>query len=137
MSTWDFGSDKGVFDVVADFPGCVLFATTIQGIASMKLAAVLDINEEKLHLLIRTIESRYQNVPYHNSIHGADVVHGTFWIVEHGGLGHMIEPIHKLALMISACAHDMEHPGTSNNFQVETKSEIALRYNDISVLEQM
>jgi 3',5'-cyclic-nucleotide phosphodiesterase len=137
MASWDFGSETGVFKVAADFPGNVLYVTTIGGIASMKLGAVLDINEEKLQLLVRSIESRYIDVPYHSSVHAADVVHGAFWIMEHGGLGQMLEPLHKLVLMISACAHDMNHPGTSNAFQVSTKSEVALRYNDISVLENM
>jgi len=40
-----------------------------------------------------------------------------------------------LALMIAACVHDVGHPGTSNTFQVSTESELALQYNDISVLE--
>ena len=155
MASWDYDSDRGIFDVVADYPGNVLFVTAYAGIACMKLRTALGIDDGKLQRLIRTVESRYMDVPYHSSIHGADVVHGTFWIVEHGGLGKMLEPLHKLALMVSACAHDMDHPGqlldlpcvaaqpvflflgTSNVFQIKTNSAAALRYNDVSVLENM
>lgn len=111
MASWDYDSDKGIFDVAADYPGNVLFLTTYAGIACLQLRKALGISDGKLQRLIRTVESRYLDVPYHSNIHGADVVHGTFWIVEHGGLGKMLEPLHQLALMISACAHDMDHPG--------------------------
>lgn len=37
--------------------------------------------------------------------------------------------------MIAAVGHDLEHPGTTNAFQVNTGSELARRYNDVSVLE--
>jgi hypothetical protein len=137
LSSWDFGSDRGMFDVLTEHPDTILFVTTVEGIASMQLCASMGINQEKLALLVRTVESRYMNVPYHNNVHGADVVHATFWIVTQGGLGEMLAPLHKLALLISACAHDMDHPGTSNTFEKVTKSETALRYNDVSVLENM
>ena len=40
-----------------------------------------------------------------------------------------------LALLLSAICHDLEHPGTTNAYQVNTGSALALRYNDASVLE--
>jgi hypothetical protein len=40
-----------------------------------------------------------------------------------------------LALLLSAICHDLEHPGTTNAYQVNTASLLALRYNDASVLE--
>ena len=40
-----------------------------------------------------------------------------------------------LALLLSALCHDLEHPGTTNAFQVNTGSALAVRYNDASVLE--
>ena len=49
--------------------------------------------------------------------------------------GH-IRPIDVLALIVAAAAHDMDHPGQSNAYNVLTGSELALRYNDKSVLER-
>jgi hypothetical protein len=43
--------------------------------------------------------------------------------------------IDLLALLLAALCHDLEHPGTTNAYQVNTGSALALRYNDASVLE--
>ncbi len=40
-----------------------------------------------------------------------------------------------LAFLVSALAHDVRHPGLTNAYHINSKSDIALRYNDISVLE--
>jgi len=40
-----------------------------------------------------------------------------------------------LALLLAALVHDLGHPGVNNNFQVVTSSQLALTYNDKSVLE--
>lgn len=40
-----------------------------------------------------------------------------------------------MAYTLAGACHDFDHPGFSNLYLVETKDEIALRYNDQSVLE--
>lgn len=37
--------------------------------------------------------------------------------------------------LISAAAHDMDHPGNNNVFETKTRSKLALLYNDSAVLE--
>lgn len=39
------------------------------------------------------------------------------------------------AVLIGGAVHDHEHPGFNNIYLVETSDEIAIRYNDQSVLE--
>jgi len=39
------------------------------------------------------------------------------------------------AIIIGGAIHDHEHPGFNNIYMVETSDEIAVRYNDVSVLE--
>ena len=46
-----------------------------------------------------------------------------------------VTQVEKFALMIAALAHDLDHPGVSNAFLVNTKDELATVYNDSSVLE--
>lgn len=38
-------------------------------------------------------------------------------------------------MLLAACCHDFEHPGFNNAFLIETNHELAVRYNDESVLE--
>ena len=40
-----------------------------------------------------------------------------------------------LALLVAALCHDLDHPGLTNAFQINSMSPLALRYNDESVLE--
>jgi hypothetical protein len=41
----------------------------------------------------------------------------------------------KLILLLSCCSHDVDHPGNNNLFEVNSRSLLALTYNDKSVLE--
>ena len=47
----------------------------------------------------------------------------------------LMEPTDVLALIIASLAHDMDHTGQNNAFHVATSSELAIVYNDKSVLE--
>lgn len=40
-----------------------------------------------------------------------------------------------LSTIISGAAHDIDHPGTNNIFEIKCRSKLALLYNDKSVLE--
>ena len=38
-------------------------------------------------------------------------------------------------MIIGGACHDHEHPGFNNVYLIETRDDIANRYNDVSVLE--
>ncbi|XP_007422836.1 calcium/calmodulin-dependent 3',5'-cyclic nucleotide phosphodiesterase 1A isoform X2 [Python bivittatus] len=78
--------------------------------------------------------SKHRN-PYHNLIHAADVTHTVHCIMLLTGIMHWLTELEILAMIFAAAVHDYEHTGTTNNFHIQTRSEVAILYNDRSVLE--
>ncbi len=83
------------------------------------------------------LQTVYRNNPYHNQVHGADVCQMIYTAVNNMGLREMskLNEIEIFTTIISGAAHDIDHPGTNNVFEIKCKSKLALLYNDQSVLE--
>ena len=47
-----------------------------------------------------------------------------------------LSSVQKLALILGAICHDIDHPGVNNAFLVNSSDKLAVLYNDKSVLEQ-
>ena len=76
---------------------------------------------------------------YHHDLHAADITH-TSYIYFKFGLIHEIAKLDNsmiCAVILSCICHDYKHPGVNNNYLIDTNNNIALTYNDISVLESM
>eukprot|EP01084_Bolivina_argentea_P296501 510668_1 len=85
---------------------------------------------------IEKIEDTYRNNPYHNSCHAADVLAAElFWLTNSENIASKLEAIDFLTCIIGAAIHDVGHPGTTSDFEIRTSSDIAIQYNDTSVLE--
>ena len=74
---------------------------------------------------------------YHNDLHAADVMQTLFTMMIRGKLIKKMKltDLDKFSMLIGALCHDLKHTGQNNMFHINTKSKIAIRYNDISVLE--
>lgn len=46
-----------------------------------------------------------------------------------------MDNIDILSIILAAAVHDYEHPGTNNIFLINVQDKLAIRYNDVSVLE--
>ncbi|XP_014886503.1 cAMP-specific 3',5'-cyclic phosphodiesterase 4B-like isoform X2 [Poecilia latipinna] len=83
-----------------------------------------------------TLEDHYHSdVAYHNSLHAADVAQSTHILLSTSALDAVFTDLEILAAIFAAAIHDVDHPGVSNQFLINTNSELALMYNDESVLE--
>lgn len=98
----------------------------------------LQIKPDKFFAFVDAIEEMYQDVPYHNRFHATDVVANMyFWSRSPTFRRYIASDLDLFVALIAAAVHDVGHPGTSNEFQVNTRSKWAVLYNDQSVLENM
>ncbi|XP_056644634.1 high affinity cGMP-specific 3',5'-cyclic phosphodiesterase 9A [Diorhabda sublineata] len=77
----------------------------------------------------------YNDVPFHNFRHCfcvAQMMYAISWCVD---LPSKIGDLEVLILLTSCICHDLDHPGYNNIYQINAKTELAIRYNDISPLE--
>ncbi|XP_044540638.1 cAMP-specific 3',5'-cyclic phosphodiesterase 4A-like, partial [Gracilinanus agilis] len=112
--------------------GCIMY-TIFQ---ERDLLKTFQIPVDTLVTYMLTLEDHYHaDVAYHNSLHAADVLQSTHVLLATPALDAVFTDLEILAALFAAAIHDVDHPGVSNQFLINTNSELALMYNDESVLE--
>jgi len=101
------------------------------------LLAKFKITTATLDRFLLAIEEGYRRPqnPYHNEFHATDVTHTVHYFLSRVGLMHCMSDLEIFAILLSAIIHDVDHTGTTNNFHVNSRSDLALLYNDRCVLE--
>lgn len=86
------------------------------------------------------LDEGYLENPYHNSSHAADVVNSVNYLITGLSDGQIRDSLTNLefyAALVAAAIHDFRHPGKSNNYLIKAKHDLAVQYNDRSILESM
>ncbi|XP_015413262.1 PREDICTED: cAMP-specific 3',5'-cyclic phosphodiesterase 4C isoform X6 [Myotis davidii] len=100
------------------------------------LLKTFQIPVDTLATYLLTLEGHYHaDMAYHNSLHAADVAQSTHVLLAMPALEAVFTDLEVLAAIFASAIHDVDHPGVSNQFLINTNSELALMYNDASVLE--
>ncbi|CAM1319946.1 PDE8A (predicted) [Pycnogonum litorale] len=96
----------------------------------------LQCEEETLHKWLTLMESNYHSEnSYHNSTHAADVMQATAYFLETKRLKTMLDSMDEVACLLAAIVHDLDHPGKTSAFLCNSNNQLAILYNDLSVLE--
>uniref|UniRef100_A0A2K5XWH5 Phosphodiesterase n=3 Tax=Mandrillus leucophaeus TaxID=9568 RepID=A0A2K5XWH5_MANLE len=93
------------------------------------------INPVTLRRWLLCVHDNYRNNPFHNFRHCfcvAQMMYSMVWLC---GLQEKFSQTDILILMTAAICHDLDHPGYNNTYQINARTELAVRYNDISPLE--
>ena len=94
--------------------------------------------KDKLDPFLVSISNQYfKTTLYHNSMHGADVTQSLCLYFLNSNAEEICQSLvlDLLGILISALGHDLGHPGLTNPFHINSSSELAITYNDVSCLE--
>jgi cAMP-specific phosphodiesterase 4 len=104
---------------------------------NFNLDGVFKIPDQTLKNFLKNLEETYKPNPYHNSIHAADVMNSHLFLLNNSKLFEVCSNLDLMTSIVAALGHDAGHPAKNNRFLVITKDDLAVQYNDISVLEML
>ena len=113
----------------------------IMGRVILEKLGLLDeeiLNTAKLDKFLISVSNQYkQEILYHNALHGSDVTHSVYIFFTHSNAEKLAKTnvLDLLSIIIAALGHDIGHPGLTNTYQINGSTDMAIIYNDISVLE--
>lgn len=106
-------------------------------LTSFGLAEKFAIPEQTIISYFEHLEANYKPNPYHNSCHAADVLNSTLYLSKSSVLLSYLTDIEILALVVATLGHDVGHQALTNRYLVANRDQLAITYNDVSVLENM
>ena len=90
---------------------------------------------ERLRDFIWEVSRNYHNNPYHNFQHAVDTTNVMAWLLSLPHVRACLPDLYVFVLLVAALVHDLDHPGTDNNWEIKTQSDWARQYNNVAVLE--
>ena len=96
------------------------------------------LNISKLDDFLVSVSNQYKpETLYHNALHGSDVTQSVYLFFAHSNAEKIAKTnvLDLLSIIIASLGHDIGHPGMTNTYHINDSTEMAITYNDISVLE--
>jgi hypothetical protein len=129
--------DIFALDSLTDAKGSLFVAEEIVDRLDIVKSDILERNILKNFLTELVENYSRKDAYYHNDLHAADVMQTIYTMLIKGNLKAKmkLDDLSKFAIIIGGLGHDLKHTGQNNMFHITTRSKIAIRYNDKSVLE--
>ena len=112
-----------------------LKSNVVQMVESVGGLALLKKSPADIAAFMDSVQAKMKANPYHNFSHICDVTQFMYTALVQTKIAERLSPLQRTALVLAAICHDLEHPGLSNVYQVNEKTEYAVRYNNESPLE--
>ncbi|XGW10667.1 hypothetical protein V3C99_012290 [Haemonchus contortus] len=168
FDTRDLDNDRGmamvadwslpIFEIAEKYSKTVLSRLTYTVFKQADLFRIFKLSPIKFFNFFHALERGYWDIPYHNRVHAADVLHGCYYLTCHpvrpligpttspdsllpppppmaAPISASMSTLELMALYTAAAMHDYDHPGRTNAFLVAAEDKKAILYNDRSVLE--
>lgn len=82
-----------------------------------------------------TLEDHYvKDNPFHNSMHAADVTQSTNVLLNTPALEGVFTPIEICGALFAACIHDVDHPGLTNQFLINSSKFLLFKHNPYPIV---
>lgn len=128
LMEWNFN----VLDITDGMVLCSIIGKLFQTMFNLE---EISIDASILARYIVEVGKNYHDRPFHNLQHSVCVTHFTYKLMTSTSASTNLTSLQMFGLLLSAVVHDIDHPGNTNLFEVNSGSELALRYNDQAVLE--
>ncbi|WKX96934.1 hypothetical protein Q1695_012967 [Nippostrongylus brasiliensis] len=168
FDTKDLDNDRGlamvadwslpIFEIAEKHQKTILSRLTYTVFKNADLFRIFKLSPIKFFNFFHALERGYWDIPYHNRVHAADVLHGCYYLTCHpvrpligpptspdsllpppvtlpAPISASMSTLELMALYTAAAMHDYDHPGRTNAFLVAAEDKKAILYNDRSVLE--
>eukprot|EP00605_Chrysophyceae_sp_TOSAG23-4_P000739 GSChrysophyteH1.ASY1.ANO1.826.1 assembled CDS len=112
-----------------------LIGMTLRVIVMHDLAGKFNITASLWAKFLTKVREMMRPNPYHNFQHICDVSQTVSSILLDEKLRTKLDDVDRFTVIIAAIMHDLDHPGMNNAYQINAGTELAIVYNDISVLE--
>lgn len=104
-----------VFDYVSTYVCMYIF------LQSRDLLKTFLIPPKTFITFMMTLEDHYvKDNPFHNSMHAADVTQSTHVLLNTPALESVFTPLEIMAALFAATIHDVDHPGLTNQFLINS-----------------
>ncbi|KAI7859904.1 hypothetical protein BDC45DRAFT_563936 [Circinella umbellata] len=101
----------------------------------LDITKAMDITPSQLLDFFIDVDTTYLNAPYHSFYHAVDIVTMLYYMLVELEAEQYLSRLEIAVLLLAALCHDAGHPGYNNLYQVNFKTDLALRYSNTSVLE--
>eukprot|EP01138_Halocafeteria_seosinensis_P005938 gb/GECG01006070.1/.p1 GENE.gb/GECG01006070.1/~~gb/GECG01006070.1/.p1 ORF type:complete len:1086 (+),score=132.48 gb/GECG01006070.1/:1-3258(+) len=135
----DMNKEKQLFQWetnILSYKGEDLKGVALQVFHCWNLTNRFDISIDKLRRFIEDVRANYRPNPFHNFYHAVETLRATLLILARTQATTCLSYLDMFSMLVAAFCHDVDHPGNSQTYEILTRSPLAIRHNDSSVLER-
>lgn len=126
LASWDFNALEQSEDMLVSY--------VVSMFEDLQMISSFGLSRKNLKIWIALVRQKYRGNPFHNWAHAVTVLHTTYLLLREIGVDRFTD-VEILAAMLAALSHDVDHDGVNNAFHINSQSELALTFNDQSVME--
>ena len=131
VGNWDFD----IFALDAITGSHTMVALFVHLVHVHSLGEEINIPMPNLVRFLSKLSSGYGKHPFHSYLHACDTIHAVAFFLSQPRARLFVSAHDMYALLLAAAMHDYGHSALTNAFYVNTSDELAIKYNDSSILE--